>query len=422
MVNNIVCGIDFGTSNSAVAMVQETRVILADLENGKPTIPSAVFFNTDEHHTAFGRQAIDEYLDHYSGRFMRSLKSILGSDLMRESTLVGIKRMDFSDIIGCFIGEIKRRAESQIGQDLTDVVMGRPVHFVDDDPDADQRAENELRLIALRQGFKNIAFEFEPIAAARDYESHLTAEEVVLVVDIGGGTSDFSVVRLSPESRQRTDRAADILANAGVHIGGTDFDKRFSLHAVMPHLGYGSRLKNNLDVPKTEYHMLATWHLINFLYTRKNMAAVKAIYQDAERRDLVARFVDVLEHQKGHEIAARVEAAKIALSDYATTAINLTAIERDWMIEACQSDVIAATESDVAKIIATATATVEKGAGLPLSAIDTIFMTGGSTALPQFVDSVQRAFPTAKLMMGDRFSSVATGLGITAGQLYKNFI
>lgn len=418
-MKNISCGIDFGTSNSSLAISNEGKVSLSALEDGKTTIPSAVFFNLDEHHTAYGRVAIDEYLEHYSGRFMRSLKSILGSDLMAESTQVGLKRMNFSDIIGCFIGEIKKRAERNIGNELNDVVMGRPVHFVDDDEIADQRAENELRAIAAAQGFKNIAFEFEPIAAARDYEQNLTREELVLVVDIGGGTSDFSVIRLSPEARLRQDRAGDILANAGVHIGGTDFDKRFSLETVMPQLGMGTKLKSGLDMPRSEYNMLATWHLINFLYTRKNMSAVRQLYSEAVEREMLARFMTVLEDQKGHEIASRVEGAKIMLSDGHMAQIDLGFIEQGWVIDPIQADLSRSTFNEVRKIIATSLQTVEQGAGIRPDAIDTIFMTGGSTALPGFVESVQAAFPTARIMQGDRFSSVATGLGISAARMYS---
>lgn len=418
-MENISCGIDFGTSNSALAIADGEKIVLAELEKGKTTIPSALFFNSDENHTAFGRQAIDEYLEQYEGRFMRSLKSILGSELMNESTQVGLKRMNFSEIIGCFIGEIKSRAEKFSGHELVNVVMGRPVHFVDDDKIADKRAENELGLIAKNQGFKNIEFEFEPIAAARDYETNLTREELVLVVDIGGGTSDFSVIRLSPYARVRQDRSGDILANAGVHIGGTDFDKRFSLDMVMPYLGYGTKLKNNLDMPRSEYNMLATWHLINFLHSPKNMAGVRAIYGEAVRKDLVGRFLKVLNDQKGHEIASRVETAKIILSENSSAQIVLDFIEDGLDIHTVGEDLVRSTKGDVEKIISTALKTVEQGAGIKSHDIDTIFMTGGSTALPHFVSSVQVAFPTSKIMQGDRFSSVATGLGISAARHYS---
>lgn len=419
-MKNISCGIDFGTSNSALSIVDGDKIILAELEGDKTSIPSAIFFNSDENHITFGRQAIDEYLEQYEGRFMRALKSILGSDLMEESTQVGLRRMNFSGIIGCFIGEIKQRAENFCGHELENVVMGRPVHFVDDDEIADKRAENELREIAKAQGFKHIAFEFEPIAAARDYESKLSREELVLVVDIGGGTSDFSVIRLSPDARNRQDRSDDILANGGIHIGGTDFDKRFSLDVVMPYLGYGTKLKNNLDMPRSEYNMLATWHLINFLYNPKNMSAVRSIYGEAERKDMVGRFLKVLNDQKGHEIASRVEAAKITLSDNPSAEIDLGFIEDGLNINSDGEDLARATQGDVEKIIKKALNIVEQGALIKPSDIDTIFMTGGSTALPHFVGSVQSAFPSSRIMHGDRFSSVVTGLGMSAARRYNN--
>jgi len=256
------------------------------------------------------------------------------------------------------------------------------------------------------------------LLAARDYESKLTKEELVLVVDIGGGTSDFSVIRLSPAARLNPDRSGDILANAGVHIGGTDFDKRFSLDVVMPHFGYGSKLKNNLDAPKTEFHMLATWHLINFLYTQKNKTAIRNIYNDSEERNLIKRFMNVLENQRGHDIAAQVESAKIILSEHSNTIMDLGFVEQDWTLSSTQIDLIRATENDVSKIVTTALQTVGRGAGLSTSAIDSIFMTGGSTALPGFIDEIRRAFPDARIMQGDRFSSVATGLGISAARFY----
>ncbi len=417
-MKQIACGIDFGTSNSAMAVARPSGVELMQLEGNSTTIPSAVFFNLDEQHTAFGRQAIGEYLDHYSGRLMRSLKSLLGSDLMAESTLVGMRRIDFSQIIGLFISELKNRTESIVKEDISSVVIGRPVHFVDDDAVADKRAENELREIVAAQGFRDIAFEYEPIAAARDYESGLTREELVLVVDIGGGTSDFSVIRLSPEAAQKADRKADILANSGVHIGGTDFDKRLSMSQIMPELGYGTKLKRNLDVPKSEYLMLSTWHLINFLYSRKNMAAVKAIYADAERRDLLARFVDVVENQKGHEIASRVEAAKIALSTHPVAEVDMGFIESGWQISLSEGQLLAATCLDIDSILDVAKKTVLKDAGLPIDSIHTVFMTGGSTGMPGFSAQVQAVFPDSRLVQGDLLSSVAKGLGITAQRVF----
>ena len=254
------CGIDFGTSNSAVCVGRGNDLRLVPVEGDAVTLPSAVFFNFETDKVSIGRDAIAQYLDGYEGRLMRALKSILGSSLIKETTQIGSGRKDFRAIIGLYIAELKKRAEAFTGEKIEDAVLGRPVHFVDGDEVADARAQDELRGIAEAQGFKNISFEYEPLAAARDYAERLTAEEVVLVVDIGGGTSDFSVLRLAAGTRE-------ILANAGVHIGGTDFDTRLSLDTAMRDLGYRSHYKNGLELPTLPYVQLATWHLINFLYT-----------------------------------------------------------------------------------------------------------------------------------------------------------
>ena len=170
---------------------------------------------------------------------MRSLKSVLGTSLIDETTQLGRERRKFRDVIAYYLGAVKRRAEQATGLEFRNVVHGRPVHFVDNSPDADRKAEETLRDIIGGLGFDNITFQFEPIAAALDYERQIAKEEIALIADIGGGTSDFSIVRLSPERHRKTDRHDDILGNDGVRIGGTDFDQRISLGLVMPLFGLG---------------------------------------------------------------------------------------------------------------------------------------------------------------------------------------
>ena len=216
------CGVDFGTSNSTVGWCRPGQPTLLALEDNKPTLPSVVFFNAEEDRTVFGRQAIGEYLEGYEGRLMRSLKSILGTGLMNGQTEVNGQTVRFMDLLTLFIRSLKQRAEAQAGRSFQQVVLGRPVFFVDDDPVADQLAQDTLADVARLAGFTEIEFQFEPIAAAFDYESRIEREALVLIVDIGGGTSDFSLLRLAPERSQRLDRLDDILANGGVHIGGTD--------------------------------------------------------------------------------------------------------------------------------------------------------------------------------------------------------
>ncbi len=408
------CGIDFGTSNSALSAGLSGDTQLVPIEGDHVTIPSTIFFNVEERRTTFGRRAIAEYLDGYSGRFMRSLKSILGSSLIHDTTQIGFDRVSFQRVIGHYIGHLKTNAEKSLGYELPNVVIGRPVHFVDDDKIADQRAEDELRAVATAQGFKNIEFEYEPIAAAQDYETTLDREELVLVVDIGGGTSDFSVIRLSPDLKNKPDRFKDILANAGVHIGGNDFDKRFSLASVMPEMGYKGFLQSGLDMPLAHYHTLATWHLIQTLYTQKNINFVNGLYREAEYPDQVARLVKILDDQSGHELASRIEGLKIALSEDTSATAQLDFIEQGWAVRAKRTDLNKAIKADVTKIVDVAQETVTKIANIPAKNINAIFMTGGSTGLHGFRESIQKTFPDAALVQGDRFSSVAKGLGLSA--------
>lgn len=411
------CGIDFGTSNSALAISRPQGVSLVQLEAGQVTMPSAVFFNAEEKRATFGREGVAQYLDGYTGRLMRSLKSILGSDLITEATQVGNQRLYFREIIGLFIRHLKTVAEANAGSAIERVVMGRPVFFVDEDKVADARAQAELEGIARAQGFKEISFEYEPLAAARDYESAITKEELVLICDIGGGTSDFSVIRLSPEARTKADRSGDILGNSGVHIGGTDFDRQFSLDSVMPHFGYKTMLNRGLAMPMNFFVMLSTWHLINQLYIQKNMIAIRSLRQDAIEKDLVERLISTIEHQRGHEVASQVEAAKIALSESKKTLMRLGFIEEGLSLNLTQADLIRAISRDVGRICDRAAQTVME-AGLTSDKIETVFMTGGSTGLPGFEKQITKLFPSAQIVHGDRFSSVAKGLGLAAAERY----
>src|SRR5262245_5060412 len=267
-----VAAIDFGTSNSAVCLADEGHTFLVPLEHGRETIPTAVFYNAEQQVTVFGRQALQQYEQGAEGRLMRSLKSLLGSDLLSETTLVNGRNVPYRHVIAEFLGHLKNVAESHASCRLSRLVLGRPVHFVDDDPERDRLAEATLAEIAREVGFAEVSFQYEPIAAAFDFETALDSEEVALVVDIGGGTSDFSLVRLGPSRRARSDRSDDLLASSGIHLAGGDFDQRLSLATVMGELGYESPGKDGRPVPSALFFELATWHKINFLYTFRELA------------------------------------------------------------------------------------------------------------------------------------------------------
>jgi hypothetical chaperone protein len=240
------------------------------------------------------------------------MKSLLGTSLIDGQTEVGGRALPFRMLLAQFIGELKR-AERAAGREFSSAVFGRPVHFIDDSKENDQLAQDTLAEIARSVGFKDIAFQFEPIAAAFDYESQIDREELVLIADIGGGTSDFSLVRLSPE-RAKSERRDDILANGGVHIGGTDFDKYLSLSSIMPLLGYGSRLRNNSEVPSSYYFNLATWHTINQVYTKKMWTQLSDLIRDSDEQEKLHRLQRLIDERAGHWLAMKAEEGKIALS------------------------------------------------------------------------------------------------------------
>src|SRR6201747_2996994 len=310
-----ICGLDFGTSNTTLGTIENHAPVLAELETGHTTIPSAIFYEVDGA-VLIGRNAIEAYVEGVSGRLMRSLKSVLGTALIDETTRLGRERTSFRNVIAYYLGAVKRRAEQSTGCELRRVVHGRPVHFVDNAPDADRKAEQVLREIAGEIGFEEVTFQFEPIAAALDYERQISTEEVALIADIGGGTSDFSIVRLGPQRHNKGDRTADILANDGVRVGGTDFDRQLSLGVVMPLFGFGSPKKRpGLDVPSRYFHDLATWSSINRMYEPGVAAEIRQVRQEASEPDLLDRLLRVVEEQRGHTLAMEIEEAKIALSD-----------------------------------------------------------------------------------------------------------
>ncbi|MDD3677145.1 MAG: Hsp70 family protein [Thauera propionica] len=411
------CGIDFGTSNSTVGWLRPDASTLLVLEDDKPTLPSAVFFNADEDSTHFGRDALEQYLEGYEGRLMRALKSLLGSSLIDGQTEVGGRALRFRDLLASFIGELKCRAEMQAGRAFDQAVFGRPVHFVDDDEAADRKAQDTLEAIARQVGFSEVSFQFEPIGAALHYERSLTAEEVVLIADIGGGTADFSLVRLSPERARRDERADDLLGNAGVHIGGTDFDRALSLDCVMPLLGYRGLMKNGAHIPASLYFQLATWHTINFAYSRQAWADLQNIYRDAAARTELDRLARLVSQREGHWLALQVEQAKIDLSTAAAAHLDLNRLEDGLQHTITTADFVAATATLVERV-GECVGQLLQDAGLRRDQVDTVYFTGGASGVPQLRARIAAELPAARSVEGDLYGSIGAGLAVEAARRY----
>ncbi len=412
------CGVDFGTSNSTVGFIGPrasgaTGSTLLALEDGKATLPSVVFFNADDDEVSYGRAALAGYLAGYEGRLMRSLKSLLGTSLIDGQTEVGGRALPFRMLLSQFIGEVKRRAEREAGREFTCAVFGRPVFFIDDSATADKLAEDTLAEIARAVGFKDVAFQFEPIAAAFDYESQINAEELVLIADIGGGTSDFSLVRLSPQRALKAERRDDILATGGVHIGGTDFDKYLSLSSVMPLLGYQTLMNNDSAIPSSYYFNLATWHTINLAYTKKIWTQLADVVRDAREPLKLARLQRLIDERAGHWLAMKVEEGKIALSDASTVALELERLSPPENLLLHRQDF----ENSITHLVGAIDQTVLKllaDAGVQAEAIDTVFFTGGSSGVRMLRERIGALLPKARKVEGDLFGSIGAGLALDA--------
>lgn len=413
------CGIDFGTSNSAVAVSSNGRVRLLPLQDGVTSVPTALFFSFDDDTCTHGRAAMERYLSREPGRLLRSIKSLLGTPLFDEVTQVKYRRYAYGEIIADFLKFLRLSAARDMGSDPRSVVIGRPAYFVDDDQAADDKAQAQLEAAARAAGFETIAFQFEPIAAALHYEQSVTDEEIALVADIGGGTSDFSVLRVSPRLATKIDRRGDILGYNGVHIGGTDFDRLLSMATLMPFLGLGSKLRmKGMDAPSWYFADLATWHRINVLYDGKVLTEVRSVRRDSAEPEKIDRLLGVLELRKGHELLGRIEQAKIELSSMTTATVSLADVAQDFVLEIKRrrfeqaiGEGLGRIEGRVRDVIALA--------GLKPGTVRTVFLTGGSSGIPAVRKAITKVVPAAHVVVGDAFGSVAAGLAIDAERRFN---
>ena len=409
------CGLDFGTSNSTIGIDMGSQIMMAPLEQGKPIIRSAIFFDFDSGRSQFGQEGIDQYLSGVHGRLMMSIKSVLGSSLMGENIIIEHRRIPYRDILASLLRHIKQQAELTLGHELTKVVLGRPVRFHDQSDEKDRLAQDTMEGIAHKIGFKTVLFQYEPIAAALTYEQSITREQLALIIDLGGGTSDFSVIRLRP-GMEGQDRRQDVLANNGIHIGGTDFDTLLSLNAVMPQLGLGGEMRGmsgNIQIPSRYYHDLTAWHTINSLYTHQTRSELQALKNLACDPKRIARLINVIEKNQGHKILNKVEQGKCLLSSSAEVRLDFEFIEKEFSFDIKRTTFESLMKNKVEQLVQTVLKTVSDS-GITANEINSIFFTGGSTQIPFIRAAILKHFPSAETVQGDVFSSVGKGLIIDA--------
>lgn len=412
-------GIDFGTSNSAAGMRIDGSPRLIPMEGGETTLPTAVFFDFDAQQVVYGRAAQSALIGGDEGRYMRALKSLLGTPLMRESRVLLGKRTDFIGIVGRFLAEVKWRAEKETGQSFTHALSGRPVRFHSADADRNAQALIDLRDCYAAAGFEDVRFMPEPEAAALANRAVLEPGDLGLIVDIGGGTSDFTLFR------QEGEDAIQILHSHGIRLGGTDFDKELSFGQVMPHLGLGHQIKHAFgdkthEAPVSIFADLATWQKIPFLYTRETRKAAADLARYAVDPDVFARLVQVLEDELGHDIAFAVEAGKIAANDPAATApprIKLGIVEKGLEAE-LPAALLAASLADMAAQIAEAGLRTVTDAEYAAEDVNRVIFVGGSSLLTVVQDAMRRAFPAAEVHHGAALTAIADGLALASSRAF----
>ena len=408
-----ILAVDFGTSNSAVAVLENGQVRRLSMEAGNETLPTAVFFPEGGGAMQIGSLAGRSLIDGDEGRYMRALKSILGTPLFHQSRLIEGKRRTLADVVTAFLVEIKTRAEAETGYAFARVLSGRPVRFHSKDDAQNARAEVDLRGCYEAAGFEAVDFVYEPEAAARACRD-MTGEGLGLIVDIGGGTSDFSVFRQSGQG-------IEILASHGIRLGGTDFDQRISVAHVMPALGMGGQVRRTfgeglLPVPNAIYQDLATWPKIPFLYARETERLVEDLLAHAVEPQKIGRLKTVIRDELGHEMAFAVEEGKIAANgDGARADIGLGFIERGLSAPITTGTMNGALGEFRDQLKGAMYATLMEAQVAPTD-IGAAILVGGSSLMGIVSDEVRAVCSSARIEMSEAFTAVVDGLALATGE------
>ncbi len=412
------CGIDFGTTNSTIGVVYQNQPLMIRMEGEKTAIPTALFFEEKNPHPLFGQQAINRYISGDDGRFIRSIKRILGTDLMDKFTTINGKGRRFEELILLFLSHLKNKAQETTSSDLTSVVLGRPVHFQDNDEAADKKAEDKLKEIARKAGFKNVIFQYEPIAAAFSHEKRIQGEKLAIVIDLGGGTSDFTVIRLGSTHAGRADRKEDILSTTGLRVGGNDFDRVLSMDAFMPAFGKGTTYgKKHLPCPNHLFAELSEWSKINFAYTPHNKAIVQNILYEADDVEKIERLSDLMTFQEAHRLLQVVETAKIHLTNQPDVDAFFDAFRERISFKANRVFFEDAIKNDVQKIENSMKECLVL-AGLNANDIHLVILTGGSCEIPFVARTFRNLFPNATFSEKEKLLSVGYGLTEMAARVF----
>jgi hypothetical chaperone protein len=422
-------GIDFGTTNSSIALATaDGKVELAHFsELGTPTdsYRSLLYLEQLKERGVntlkswSGPEGIEHYLSaDGGGRLMQSLKSFLSSRSLVTTEVFG-RRHTLVSLIARILQDLRQNAESQFGIRINSAVVGRPVQFVGAEKDDDNHyAERRLSEALHAAGFESVEFELEPVAAARYYESTLDRDQLILIGDFGGGTSDFSLIRVGPTILRRGRTTADLLGNAGLGLAGDAFDAKIVRHLVAPALGAGSQMRSLdkiLTVPGWVYAKLERWHYLSFLKARDTMEMLRGVHGHALEPEKIKALIHLIKEDLGFRLHRAVQAVKCELSYKPTATFKFSdgyvdiesPLERS-VFESWIEEELERIETCVDSLLARSGAHRED--------VDAVFLTGGSSFVPAVRRIFEARFGAEKIRAGNEFTSVAHGLALTTSK------
>lgn len=381
-----------------------------------------MFFPANAHSAAerhLGQAAIERYLaSGMSGRFFQSVKTLLPDPDFLHTRING-KPFKPEDLVAAMLRHLRTAMEARLDAPLDSLVLGRPACF-STLPERDRLAQDRLERAARQAGFRHIAFELEPIAAAWAYERTLRHEATVLVGDFGGGTSDFTIMRLDPRRSGRTDRLGDILGTAGVYVGGDAFDADIMRAGVIDHFGARATFESfgqQLPVPVHIFNTICRWEQIHFLKSNKAREEIREMLHGCSDRAGLQRLQLLIEKDLAYGLVKAVQKAKHKLSEADDAAIFYRVPEFTLSQYLTRQDFDTAIESDV-DAIRRCTAAVLAQAGLAPGDIQAVFLTGGSSRVLAIRRHFEQLFDPARVHVdSDQFMSVAHGLALKAREL-----
>ena len=422
-------GIDFGTTNSSIAIstggAQTELVAFPTADSTTFSYRSVLYMDQLKEagksriHSWTGPDAIAQYLaDSEKGRFIQSLKSHLSSRNLTGTAIFG-RHYALETLIARILADLRLHAEKQLGEPVRDATIGRPVRFVGSDNEADDvfalgRMSHALEIA----GYDSVEFEMEPIAAAYAYGSTLDHDELILIGDFGGGTSDFSLITVGPGVRQRGRRPGDLLGSMGLGLAGDAFDARIIRKLVSPALGADSlarSMKKILPaVPAWIYANLERWHYLSFLRTREVTELLKSAHARALEPEKIEALINLIQEDLGYQLHRAVQRVKMELSESETAQFRFQDGSMDLNIaitrtefEAMIADQLAAIENSVTALFAST--------GVDMREVDRVFLTGGTSLVPA-VRKILSRFGAERVRTGEAFTSVARGLALRAAE------